>query len=304
MRGAILTGSCLLVVILLASSRSALAHPQVMATDPPAYGRVARGPEQIRIQFDQALASRGAQVQVYDRERRALPVRSVEVTGRGLLLQARLDRLPPGTYTVAWRALSAVDGHTLRGAFGFAVDSAGAASSPVETPAARGSPARLRRTLSAAAGWMHLSGPIVVAGILLFWLLIEPSRRRAVGPQAPFGDGAELRRDRVRMIAGPVRRLLILSLGAGLWQMALEILDLAGSISGLIVDPSPLQAYLSTRSGQAAAARSLLLWASLGLLRAGGATPPRAWPFWLITALQAVNLWTISIASHAAGRTG
>lgn len=86
---------------LLGNASPVAAHPRVLSTEPPADARVPTAPREIRIMFDKALSARGTQVQVYDQDRRLLPVRSVEVTGRGLILQARLDPPPSGTYTIA-----------------------------------------------------------------------------------------------------------------------------------------------------------------------------------------------------------
>src|ERR671937_658740 len=65
------------------------------------------------------------------------------------LLVVPLEAPPPGVYTVAWRALSAVDGHVTAGAFAFAL---GADQVPPEglRPAALGAGARWLTYLSLA----------------------------------------------------------------------------------------------------------------------------------------------------------
>jgi|GEM_PF-3497821 len=280
-----LGSACLFLLGLLVPARLAVAHPRVVATDPLADGRVASGPREIRIQFDQALARGGAQVQVFDRERRSIPVQLTEVAAGGTVLRARLDRLPQGPYTVLWRALSAVDGHTLRGSFSFAVGPAGAERTPAQAAAVEGWEVWLSQILPTGAGWIHLSGLIAVAGLLLFWLVIGSPPEKATPPS---------------QAGGAVRRILLLSLWGGLLQIALELLNLAGSVRELVAEPGTAWMFLSTPRGLRAVARLFLLYASLSLLRDWEGAPRAAWRLWLIIGLQAVSFWTVTLASHTA----
>jgi copper transport protein len=201
-----------------------------------------------------------------------------------------------------WQALSAVDGHTIRGAFSFAVGPAGSAAPPAEAFGVNAWEVWLRRFLSAAAGWLHLGGPVAAGGILLFWLVIEPrSRKVALRPEG--GGGTDERGGQLARAVAGARRLLLLSLAAGLLQVALEVLDLAGSARDLLGDPALVRAYLSTRSGQGAVDRGLVLVASLAFLRAWEGPSRAAWPLWLVAGIQAISLWTVSLASHAAAAT-
>jgi len=288
------------LLLTLLTPGSVLAHPRVVATDPPVNGRVASGPEEIRIQFDEALARGGARVQVYDRERRPLPVRAAEVSAlEPTILRARLEPPPAGAYTVVWQVLSAVDGHTLRGAFAFVVGPGATDIPPAQPLAANPWEVWLRRILSAAAGWVHLSGPIAAGGILLFYLVIAPrSRKGGAAPEAR-GAAGEPSRELAGAVSG-VRRLLLLSLVAGLLQLGLEVLDLAGSARDLLADPGSVRAYLSTRSGRGAVDRSLVLVASIAFLWGWESGPPVTWPLWLVAGIQPISLWTVSRASHAA----
>ncbi len=296
-------GGLLALIAALGTIPPAFAHPRVVATDPPADGQVSRGPQEIRIQFDEKLARRGARVQVYDRERRPLPVQWTEVTAKGLVLRARLVPPPPGPYTVAWQVLSAVDGHTIRGAFAFAVGPAG--DRPLaQAPPVNVSEVWLRRIASAAAGWVHLGGIVAAGGILLFWLVIHPRSRKTATALAVGDATGERGLEHAREIGGAVRRVLLLSLVAGLLQVALEILDLAGSARDLIVDPGQVRAYLSTRSGQGAVDRGLVLVASIAFLLAWERAPSGTWPLWLVAGIQPISLWTVSLGSHAAAATG
>lgn len=158
----------------------------------------------------------------------------------------------------------------------------------------------LRRTASASVGWVHLSGLIAVGGMLLFSLVIE-RRSPNAAPTSKASNLSDGRlRERSQAVVAAARRLLGVSLLGSLLQVTLELLDLAGSARDLIVDPSSVLAYLSTKSGQGAVIRGLLLGASLAFLGAWKRVAPATWPLWLIAGIQAVNLWTVSMASHAA----
>lgn len=140
----------LLLVVALAGWGTAMpapvsAHAEPEEADPPIEGIVPAGPERLHVWFGQELFRRAGE--------NALEVRNAAGDRVDLddLLIDDLDRahasvglppdLPPGTYTVTWRTLSAVDGDHADGAFTFTIDPsvgrapATSASEPSPTPA-------------------------------------------------------------------------------------------------------------------------------------------------------------------------
>ena len=91
--------------------------------------------------------------------------------------------LPDGTYTVAWRNLSTIDGHSLRGSFTFSV------GVPIsETSAAQTSDA----PLLGSAGepyirWIVLLSALALTGALTFELLVSGPVLAAAGTRSPLG---------------------------------------------------------------------------------------------------------------------
>lgn len=99
----------------------ALAHAQLVETEPSADEALAEGPDRVRLRFNEPVDAAFDPLKVYDSrgervdedDARADPedARAVEAT---------LEVLPEGNYTVEYRVTS-IDGHVVEGAYDFAV---------------------------------------------------------------------------------------------------------------------------------------------------------------------------------------
>ena len=78
-----------------------------------------------------------------------------------------LSDVPDGTYTVAWKNVSTVDGHRVRGSFVFAVGQPLSAV-PVQV---EGQPL-LQSPFSPLLGWLVFLGALAMTGGLVFELLV------------------------------------------------------------------------------------------------------------------------------------
>src|SRR6266508_1792242 len=108
---------------LLATGPAAGAHGSLRASEPadgPAL--LDQSPQAVRLEFTEAPDRALSAVHVLDASGR--PVEQGEaqlVPGQPRALRVALKTLPAGVYTVSWRVVSRVDGHTTRGVFAFGV---------------------------------------------------------------------------------------------------------------------------------------------------------------------------------------
>lgn len=154
------------VAMLLAWAPPALAHAAMVSSDPEAGAKLAAAPGVVRIRFSEPLIV----------ELSALTV--VDPTGKSWnrsgaserTMSVHLDTTAQGVYTVEWKTVSPLDGHTLRGEFTFGVgvspgesEDLEAAPGPAEfilASARAGEDAALLLAMGAlAVGWLAHGNP-------------------------------------------------------------------------------------------------------------------------------------------------
>ncbi len=102
----------------LLSPITAFAHAKLLGASPPAGAQLEVPPKVLTLRFDEKvqlavlkLSAGGTDIPVqFDRSAEAAPEVSVALPG-----------LAPGTYRVQWSALTADDGHVVKGTFSFVV---------------------------------------------------------------------------------------------------------------------------------------------------------------------------------------
>lgn len=100
---------------------AAFAHAYMDRAVPEAGSTVRGAPAEVRLWFSHALEPAFSTVRVVDKTGRQVDRKDKQVDARETtLLKVSLPPLPPGSYRVIWRVLSA-DGHVTRGEFGFEV---------------------------------------------------------------------------------------------------------------------------------------------------------------------------------------
>lgn len=151
----------------VAGARPAGAHAVLLSSEPGAGAALDEGaaPASLRLVFSEEPEARLSSVAVTD-ERGAR--RDLGVTGGpdGRSLEVGLGPLDRGVYTVAWRVLSRVDGHSTSGTFEFGVGVL-PTSVAVQPPAPRVS------LLEVAGRWTFLAGLTLLVGAA-----VVPSRSR------------------------------------------------------------------------------------------------------------------------------
>lgn len=104
-----------------AAAPAAFAHAYLDRTVPEAASTVRGSPAEVKLWFSHALEPAFSTVRVVDRNGRQVDRKDKQIDAReATLLRVSLSPLPPGSYRVIWRVLSA-DGHVTGGDFGFEV---------------------------------------------------------------------------------------------------------------------------------------------------------------------------------------
>jgi copper transport protein len=153
---AALLGALLALALVGASPGGVLGHSLLQSADPAPGSTLASPPAAIRLTFGEVPDPRLSSIRLLDKGGASVvsgPATSLP--GDRKSLQLAVGSLPDGVYTVAWRTVSAVDGHVAAGSFAFGVG---------ETPP----PVSATTPPSASAG----SPPAILARFLLYVGLI------------------------------------------------------------------------------------------------------------------------------------
>jgi methionine-rich copper-binding protein CopC len=107
--------------LLLFSAIEAEAHAQLDRSDPRVGSTVSQAPSALTLYFTEGIEPAFSSVQVTDAGGRRVDNGKLRVDrGNPRQVQVALKPLPPGRYTVRWRAVS-VDTHATEGSFSFEV---------------------------------------------------------------------------------------------------------------------------------------------------------------------------------------
>ncbi|MER6782440.1 MULTISPECIES: copper resistance protein CopC [unclassified Streptomyces] len=244
-----------LFALLLGGAGPAFAHAGLSGSD-PADGTVLKTePRYVTLTFTESVGFSDDSLRVLSpRNERVNPRPAQHVDGKDDTARVELSgKLPQGTYTVAWRVVSA-DGHPISGAFVFSI------GAPSETAAvvATGSPddtavGRLYGVLR----YVAYSGLALLVGAAAFVLVCWPAA------------GA------VR----PVRRLLVVGWAALTASTVAMLLlrgpyETAGGVTSAF-DPAQLGGTVTGRPGAALIARLVLLAVTAVFLRRSVRRPDR-----------------------------
>ncbi len=154
------------------------AHALLKSSDPAANSVLEAAPDVITMTFTEAPDPTLSRVSVLDASGANHAIGQFQPTGDPETLRVSVGRLPPGVYTVAWRTVSAVDGHVVGGAFAFgigvtsaAVASVSAASGSTPSASVQGA-----STGTVIAHWLLYLGLVVLLGAAFVgaFILREP----------------------------------------------------------------------------------------------------------------------------------
>ena len=180
----LLTFGLACVLALAVQSQVAEAHANLIRSEPPANSTLDASPERITIWFSEPMEARFSEIQVLDNSGARVDNKDSAVDANDLtVMSISLPPLPDGTYTVAWRNLSTIDGHTLRGSFIFSV------GEPISKLAAEhGLDAPLIQSpYEPFIRWVVLLSALALTGALTFELLVSTPLFVAAGTRSPLG---------------------------------------------------------------------------------------------------------------------
>jgi copper transport protein len=290
------------LLLVLGSARGVAAHAQYEKSDPPANAILEKGPSQVRVSFSEEPETRFSELQIFDASRQRVDrdnLTAVPGDPRALEIGVQ-DNLAPGTYTVTWKTLSTVDGHTARGAFPFTVG-LDQTPAPMVLPAGADLAYTPVTPWSVTSRWLTLLTAVLLAGAFLFLPLVLGSALRAIA----HGDEAA---SAVAAWGVGRRRGLQVALGTAIVALVVGVYALlvqagnAADVAPWQAVGAPLAAVLGTRYSLIWVVRMLAV-AGLGLLawylqRPGVTARHGGW--WAGLALGAVLLFTSSLNSHGA----
>src|SRR5215204_7505329 len=163
---------------LLASGPAAAAHGALQSSEPAGGSSLERAPAAVTLRFTERPDPELSTVRVLDNRARVVAGGPAQpVPGRPEELRVRVAGLPAGGYTVAWRIVSAVDGHRTDGVFGFGVGPAGAAPQlPPSQAVAEVRTGPALAPLAVAGRWAWYWGLALLVGAAATGLLVFGGR--------------------------------------------------------------------------------------------------------------------------------
>jgi len=259
---------------LLATGPVAAAHGALQSSDPGDGSSLDRAPSAVTLRFTERPDPGLSTVRVLDGSGRVVAGGpALAVPGRPSELRVPLAGLPAGGYTVAWRIVSAVDGHRTDGVFGFGVGPAAAPRLPAAEAVAEVRSAAAPAPLAVAGRWAWYWGLALLVGAAATGLLVFggrlPGRQGLLLGLALAAAAAGL----VAMTAAaradaavPLSDMLASTTGHWLLWRAATLLAAAGAAWWLLVRRAP-----ATPAPEGTPAPQGTTWALVALGVAGGA---------------------------------
>ena len=174
-RGGVAAGLALVATLLLARAVAAHALPQ--SSDPSAGANLATPPTAVTITFGERPDPKLSSIKVLTTSGTLVSSDPTTVVSSDPLgLTVGLSPLAPGVYTVAWRTVSAVDGHLATGSFAFGVGVARSPAAAGTTGAQTGAGGGSVPSSGAIVGrWLLFVGLLSLLGAASFGLIVaEP----------------------------------------------------------------------------------------------------------------------------------
>jgi copper transport protein len=197
----------LMVCAVLAAASPASAHSLVERSSPPANSALDVAPRQVVLWFNEPVDPAFSTATVTDPAGRRVSDRAM-VASDGRRMTVPLQQIGRGFYTVRWRVLSAVDGHTTGGAFAFTV---GLGARPPDSFGGTSAPDRGLALIR----WIGLAAALLLAGALWFPALVLGPGLRRIAPDEARGLGDDAGRR--------LRRLVVAAATVVLASAAVEI---------------------------------------------------------------------------------
>ncbi|MFL6022819.1 MAG: copper resistance CopC/CopD family protein, partial [Marmoricola sp.] len=145
----------------------ASAHTELLGSDPAAGAVVPQAPDQVTLTFNEPIRVVARAVHLFTAEGAELRSPATSVDSR--VLVDLPGALAPGSYTLAWRVISA-DGHPVSGALVFSVGAPSSSVAPVVRASGSGA---VQVAISAVQALVYL-GIFLAVGLIVFRQLLLP----------------------------------------------------------------------------------------------------------------------------------
>ena len=282
-----------------AGTPNSSAHAVQLASNPAPNEQLLEWPRTISLSFSEPLEPAVGSIQVWDTSPAELPVSAPTFLSEDSVSVDVIDELHPGIYTVIWRNLSTVDGHTWAGSFSFTVlnpdGTTPGGSVPSELLELAQAPSNTPALLDTTARWIVLLGSAVMLGGVAYVLLVVVPASRVLSADSQTA----LRKLSANILVASTAIAAFLVLQGSLIELLTQADKLGGleKVDDLLTD---------TRFGNYLIARQALLLATLIAAflawRAKGSVLVPALSVLLVCAFGV--LFTQSMVSHAAGADG
>ncbi|MBB6415751.1 copper resistance protein CopC [Streptomyces sp. AK010] len=268
------------LVLLLAGAAPASSHSALRGTDPDDGSVLKQAPRHVTLTFTESVGLLDDSFRVFGPDQRRVHTdEATHADGRSDTARVGLPgKLAQGTYTVAWRVVSA-DSHPVSGAFSFSVGNPSATTGQLDTGPAEDP---LTGGLHDAARYLAYLAAALLVGLAAFALLCRPAD------------------------TSPLRRPLVAAwwtlLGSTVVLLLLRAPYEAGTGPAAAFDAAALGRTLTGRPGEALLARLIvLLLTAVFLIRLSRRRGPEERPAALAigTALAAALALTWAAAEHA-----
>ena len=289
---------CLAIALCAAwwiSQGSASAHANLASSDPAPNSELEEAPDRIIIWFTEPIEPSLSSIRVLDASGQQVDEgNSVVDDLNPLVMSVGLGEIPDGTYTVAWKNVSTVDGHRVRGSFVFAVGQplSGVPAEVVDQPLLQSPFAPLLR-------WVVLLGALtIVGGLVLESLVVRPTTQRRDASDSVKTAGDTLASRSLRLTWAAIAMLLAASVG-----QLLLLTTITNEVTLWAAFGGPLKDTITgTEWG------GLWVWRMAAAVAFGLALISLRWAplLWqpavrlLAVALGCAVLWTLTLTSHGA----
>ena len=165
------------VATLLLTPDTAFSHSNFVRSEPVPNSVLSRPPERLTIWFTEQLEPSRSYIQILNStgQRVDNDDSTVDANDTTIISVTLMPQLSEGTYTVGWKTLSTIDGHTIRGSFVFSVGDSISTNAIVDLPKT----SLIQSPIEPFARWMVLTGLLAVLGTLLFVMtVLRPSTPR------------------------------------------------------------------------------------------------------------------------------
>src|SRR5215218_9890296 len=218
MRGGVLVILCIMAQVALPAPPVA-AHAFLESSDPAANAVLPTAPQSITLTFTEPLETSYSRAELFDETGVQVPGATSTIGPQPRTMTVEIPSgLGNGTYSLLWRSLSTVDGHTAQGYLPFTIGTA-ADVRIVAPPAGETTAGELPEWTLAVARWLALLGMAAVAAVWPVWLFVV---RPAISPVWQLGPKLTRR----------VRRFAIGAFAFSLLANVVALVVQAAAISG------------------------------------------------------------------------